>query len=257
VGPYSLFNPHPQTLKSFMKAYFKSFLLFFSLLIFFEVIVLYFGLNRPLWGDETHFVSTIKHFGNDKSITTIKHYNEMSAPLPFILYSIWGRIFNFNIQTLRLFSLIIAFITYLLLHRLIYSIFRDNKIALLTTAFVVLNPYMVGLSVFVFTDMLPILFMIISCFAIRNQYPSVLSISLSCCLLCRQFFIFFVLAVGLYYFIKYIKSESQDTTNIFFMLLSCMISLIPLAILIFLWKGLSPINDLRNMYLDEGSLLSG
>ena len=221
-------------------------------LLLFEGIILFFILNRPLDCDELHYVNTIKQFGEELSISTIKHYNEMSTPLPFILYSTWGRIFNYNIQTLRIFSVIIAIITYLLFHRLIYSMFNDNKIALLTTAYIVLNPYMVGLSVLVFTDMLSILFIIISCIAIRNNNPIILSISLAGCLLCRQYLIFFVLAVGLYYFIKYYNNKSRDNTHIFLMLLSCIISLIPLSILVFLWKGLSPINELKNVYLDEG-----
>lgn len=226
------------------------FLLVIPLLIF-EGIVFYFAVNRPYWNDEAHFVDTINHFGEDMSISTIKSYNEMSTPLPFILYSFWGRIFNFRIQTLRIFSVLVAFITYLLFHKLVFSIFKDIKISLLTTAFIVLHPYMVGLSVFVYTDMLAILFIILSCIAIREQKPIILSISLACCLLCRQYLIFFILAAGLYYLIKYFNNKI-DKHVIRKMLLSCIISMLPLAILGLLWKGLSPENDLRNMYLDEG-----
>jgi len=93
------------------KNYYKFLIILVIFLIIFEGIVAYFGINRSYWGDEAHFIPTINRFGDDLSITTIKHYNEMSTPLPFILYSFWGRIFNFDVQTLRIFSLIIAFIT--------------------------------------------------------------------------------------------------------------------------------------------------
>jgi hypothetical protein len=172
-----------------LKNYHKSLVLLFVLLLIFEGIVFYFGVNRPYWGDEIHFVDTINRFGKDMSISTIKHYNEMSTPLPFIMYSVWGRIFNFNIQTLRIFSVIIAFVTYLLFHKLIFSIFNNSKIAIFATFFIVMHPYMVGLSIFVFTDMLAILFIVLSCVSIRNKNPIILLISLACGLLCRQYFI--------------------------------------------------------------------
>ena len=231
-----------------MNNYHKSFILLFISLLIFEGIVFYFGINRPYWGDEAHFVNTINLFGKDMGIDTIKHYKEMSTPLPFILYSIWGRIFSFDIEMLRLFSVIIAFSTYLLFHKLVFSLVNDIKISLLTTAFIVVNPYMIGLSVFVFTDMLAILFVIISCIAVRKQSPIVLTISLACGLLSRQYLIFFVLAVSLFYLWKYYQYRKRDDKT---MLLACIISLMPLLVLFTLWKGLSPDNELRNIYLDE------
>jgi len=125
-----------------MKTYYQSFILLFILLLLFEGFVLCFSLNRPYLGDEEHFINTINLFGKEISLSTLKHYDEMSTPLPFILYSIWGHIFSFDIRILRIFSVIIAFITYILFHKLIFSIFNDSKISLLTTAFIVLHPYM-------------------------------------------------------------------------------------------------------------------
>jgi len=232
--------------------YYKSLILLFVSLLFFEGIIFYFGVNRPYWGDEAHFVETIKQFGKDMNIYTIKHYNELSTPLPFFFFFLWGRIFNFEIQTLRIFSVIIAFSTYLLFYQLIFSMFNNIKIAFLTTAFIVVHPYMVGLSIFIFTDMLAILFIIISCISIRKQNTIILSIALASGLLCRQYLIFFVLAVGLYYLGIYYKKRKQNTEKIISMLLSCFVSLIPLTILGVLWKGFSPDNDLKKIYLDEG-----
>lgn len=174
----------------------------------------------------------------------------MSTPLPFIMYSVWGRIFNFNIQTLRIFSVIIAFVTYLLFHKLIFSIFNNSKIAIFATFFIVMHPYMVGLSIFVFTDMLTILFIVLSCVSIRNKNPIILLISLACGLLCRQYFIFFTLAVFIYFFLKLYRGNLQNN-NIFLMLLSVFISIMPLVLLVILWKGFSPDNELTNIYLDE------
>ena len=112
------------------ESYYKYHILLFVSLFLFEGIVFYFGANRPYWGDEAHFVETISQFGKDMNIYTIKHYNELSTPLPFFLYSLWGRIFNFDIQTLRIFSVVIAISTYLLFYKLIFSMFNNIKIAL-------------------------------------------------------------------------------------------------------------------------------
>ena len=111
------------------------------------------AFERPYWGDEIHFVETINRFGKNMGLNTIKHYNEMSTPLPFMLYALWGRIFGFEIHILRILSVIIAVATYILFHWLLFLIFGNIKVASLTSAFLVLHPYMVGFSVFVFTDM--------------------------------------------------------------------------------------------------------
>src|SRR5205823_686203 len=66
------------------------------------------GIDRPLRADEPHFVGTIVQFGTTPlSLDLLAHYNEMSGPVPFVLYGAWGRLFGFDPQTLRLFSIIV------------------------------------------------------------------------------------------------------------------------------------------------------
>jgi hypothetical protein len=218
-------------------------------LILFEAFVLSYALNRPYWGDEEHFVETVNLFGQGVSIDTLKHYNEMSTPLPFILYSLWGRLLDFDVQALRIFSVIIALTTYVLFHRLMFCIFDDGRISFLTTAFIAFHPYM-GLSAFVFTDMLAVLFIVLSCISIRKESPIILSISLACGLLCRQYFVFFVLSVIVHYFLKYLIGGKRNRPLV--LLSSSLISIVPLAVLVFIWKGLSPDNHVREIYLDDG-----
>lgn len=229
--------------------YYRSLIILISFLLLFEGIVFYFGSGRPYWGDEAHYVETIDQFGNDLSLNTITHYNEMSTPLPFILYSIWGLIFSFDIRVLRVFSIVIAFATYLFFHKLAFELFNHIELSLLSTVFIAVHPYMVGLSVFVFTDMLAILFIVISCISIRERNPISLSISLACGLLCRQYLIFHVAAAGLYYFVEYCGTRRMDSIK---MLSSCLISLAPLIILGVIWKGIAPDNEVKKIYMDEG-----
>ncbi|MDH5683388.1 MAG: hypothetical protein OEZ20_02865 [candidate division WOR-3 bacterium] len=97
--------------------FFCSLILFIGFLIIFEGIAVYvINLKSPYWADEVHFVETIRQFGKEINLNLIRHYNEMSTPLPFILYALWGRIFGFEVHILRYFSMIIAFITYILFY---------------------------------------------------------------------------------------------------------------------------------------------
>src|SRR5438132_14065253 len=74
------------------------------------------GIDRPLRADEPHFVETIVQFGTSRpSLDLLTHYNEMSGPVPFVLYGAWGRMFGFEPFTLRLFSIVVAVATYVLL----------------------------------------------------------------------------------------------------------------------------------------------
>jgi hypothetical protein len=96
-------------LKNLKDNYRPSFIYFLIAFIIFESIVVIAGdLNREPWGDEYHFVQTVKQFGTNFSIETLTHYNEMSGPLPFIIYSLWGRVFGFDLFILRLLSILIA-----------------------------------------------------------------------------------------------------------------------------------------------------
>ncbi|MBI4690353.1 MAG: glycosyltransferase family 39 protein [Nitrospirae bacterium] len=237
-----------------MKKYYRSLCILIAFLIIFEGVVIYYTdfLKRPYWGDETHFVETIHRFGEGITIDLLKHYNEMNAPLPFVMYSIWGRIFGFDIYILRIFSVIVALITYVLFHRIMFKLFDDSKIALPASVFLVINPYMIGFSVFVYTDMSGIMFLIISCLAIVNSRPLLFAISTSGALLCRQYLIFFPVAAATYFILKLLKAKDRASAGK--MLVSCFISLLPLIFLISLWNGLSPDNVFRQQtpYVREG-----
>jgi len=229
-------------------------LLFFVSLLVFQGIAFILCMNEPLWEDEAHFLDTIGQFDRDMSLSTLRHYNEMSSPLPFVLYCLWGRLFSFNIAVLRLFSVLIAFCTYILFYHLSLTVLKNMKVALLTTAFIALNPYMIGLGIFVYTDMLAILFVILSFIFLVRGKPLSLSVSLACGLLCRQYLVFLVLAALIFYSGMYRRSRGKqgEGKKALAMLGACLASLVPLAALAALWAGLSPDNVLsRHLYAEE------
>ena len=218
------------------------------LILFQSAVILFIDLRRPYWGDEAHFVSTARAFADGMSVETLRTYNEMSGPLPFALYGLWGRLFGIDIQVLRLLSVIIAIATYVLLHRLLFTVFRDPRTALLTTVFVVVQPYMIGFSVFVFTDMLAMAFLVLACLAVLRQKPVLLAVALACGLLCRQYLVFLVLAAGVYSLLRLAKERDRADLS---MLLALGVSLLPMVALGLFWGGLSPDNQLRRLFLDE------
>lgn len=233
-----------------MNKYFRSLIAFVIFLILLQsVVISVAGLKRPHWGDEEHFVQTVRLFGEEISLNTLKHYNEMSTPLPFLAYALWGRIFGFETHVLRILSVIIALLTYLLFHRFLFLLFQEPKIAFLTAVFLAVHPYMVGFSIFVFTDMLPILFLIVACIAVVKRNAIGFGLAAAGTLLCRQHFIFLPVAAGLFYLLSFLRDRKGTS---FQMLIASILSLVPLGLLFLIWQGFSPDNEMRKSYLDEG-----
>lgn len=206
--------------------------------------------NRPYWGDEQHFLETVRLFGRDGSLATLAHYPEMSTPLPFILYALWGQLVSFATPALRVFSLLIALITFAACHALLFSVHKDARLALVLTALIALNPYMLAFGIFVFTDMLAILCLILFCIAVRRGKPILLALSSAGALLARQYLIFLVLAAVAYYLL-----QVQGAPRARAMLTALVLSLVPLLLLFVLWRGPSPDSPLRALYLKQGLYL--
>ena len=108
----------------------------------------------PPWGDEAHFLNTIRAFGQGISVDLLRTYPEMSGPLPFALFAWWGGLVGFGTAGLRGLSALIAFATLVLYHSTLEQHGLHGRLKYLLLVLFAANPYFVGLSVFVFTDML-------------------------------------------------------------------------------------------------------
>jgi hypothetical protein len=229
----------------------KPILLFILLLIIFESVLIYAAdITRPPWGDEIHYLNAIRLFSDEISVNTLRSYNELAAPLPFILYALWGRVFGLEMHILRLFSVLIACLTYTAFFTLLMTLFNKGKLAILITFFLILNPYMVGLNIFVYNDMLTILFLIAGLFFAIKKSPVPLALSLAAGLLCRQYFIFFTLAAAIYFMLGYMHDRSRGTL---YMLIASIVSLLPFTALALIWGGLTPQNALGDFFLNESA----
>ncbi len=222
--------------------------MFLFFLLLFQSTVFYLASQRETWGDEGHFVNTVRYFGTGLTIDKVRHYNEMSGPLPFMLYAAWGNLFGFDLNTLRLLSLILSLILYVTFCYLLFLITQNEWSSIVGTVFLVLHPYMIGLSAFVFTDLLPILASVVALTAMYKKRYVLFLFALIVSLLSRQYFVFFIGAVIIFYTFNYIQTKSREYL---LMLLAAGLSVVPLILLMILWQGASPQNVRTEMYLGE------
>src|SRR4029450_10792173 len=100
------------------------------------------GTRLP-WGDEAHYLDTVRFFGSSWSFDLLRSYPEVTAPLTYMVYSLWGRLAGFDLTALRLLSPLIAWaasVTWFLVLRRLCGSTRWTLVAL---AAIVLNPYFV------------------------------------------------------------------------------------------------------------------
>jgi len=211
-------------------------------LLYLAAISLTFGFDHKVWVDEKHFYETIKLFTNHFSIETLRTYNEVIAPFAFIVYAIWGKIFGTSLATLRVLSLLISFVTFLRFFVLAKR-HLSPLYALLLTILLSLNPYMIGISFFCYTDMLTILFSIEIALAILSNSIFRLIIFSILSIYTRQYNITVLMAVGLYYLLS--KNENGKTN--WFNALAMFIPLITFLPLIILWKGVAPDSQMHSL----------
>ena len=199
-------------------------------------------------GDEEHFVLTIKQFGKSIDLETLKHYDEMSTPAPFVVYGLWGRMVGFELIPLRLLSVLIAVVTAYLLHRLFADLLQNQRKATALALLVVLHPYMLAFGVLVHTDMPAIGCLVLAMLALHRKQPAILALALAGALLCRQYMAFGVLATGIYIQLQWVLDRSKFAPA---MLIAIVISVLPLATLVAFWGQLSPLSPRAENYLGE------
>jgi hypothetical protein len=223
-------------------------LLIAFLLLYETILYIGVGLRQPLWADEGHFIETIQQFDRDISLKQLQTYDEMSTPLPFVTYALWGKIAGFQPHQLRLLSLIIALFTFITFFIFYQMSSKRPDISLLLTLFLIFQPYILGLTVFVYTDMLALFFLALTLIAFHNRKPVLLAISVAGALLCRQYFIFLPASLGIYYLLHLITKRPGNSRQ---MMIATLVSLIPILLLFMLWQGFSPQNQLRQLYLQQ------
>ena len=204
------------------------------------------GWDRPWPGDENRYIETARQFGQGVNLELLTHYEEMSGPLPFLLFGLWGRLFGYELVPMRMGALLVGLASYVVIHHLLFEILGGIRPVVLTAALILLNPYFITMSMFVYTDMLAVVFGMLACVAVIKSRPLLLWGSITGALLCRQYFVFLVAAIVVYLLIEFARPNRRTTR----LLIACGLGTAPLLGLMVLWGGPCPDNELQTNYLD-------
>lgn len=203
------------------------------------------GFDRPAVHDEIHFLAAIERFAEAPNLQTLRHYEEMSTPLPFMLYAGWGRVFGMHVPTLRLLSVLLALLTYRAIFSLVLLVIHRPRVALWTTLAIAANPYMLAVGVLVYTDMLMILFAVLATTALLRREACMLALWLALAMLCRQYAVTFAIGACLVPLWMHRAGEGRTARHI---AIAAVASMLPLPALFGLWGGLSPDHALRERF---------
>ena len=213
-------------------------LIWYLIIIFYLLAISLLFINNNIWGDERHFIETIRYFASHSFIESVRDYQEVTPPLFYAIFSWWGKIVGLSLLSLRLFNLLIAFCSLLVLFEVVRQYFEQLKVSLLLCIALLFNPYMIGLSIFVFTDMLTFFFFLSAVYYFNKNKIILFSILSSAAILCRQYSIILISAAVLFTCQKiyYHIELKKNVKYLFFYFLS----LIPLFFMMLIWKNIAP-----------------
>ena len=193
--------------------------------------------TREWYVDENIFIPTVKLFYDHPTVATLKTYPEIPGPLSFIMYAAWAKAVGFSTFKLRLFSMLLAGTVFYLIFSIVRQEAESTIKGYLAMLLSMANPYMAGLSVFVFTDMAMLFFMLLAYRAFSRSSPVPLFFYMAGALLCRQYAGILYGALLLFTGLRWWKKRQKRDIPLFFAILP---SLLPLAGLFVLWGGIAP-----------------
>jgi hypothetical protein len=216
-------------------------------LVIYSAILFGIGLRVACWGDECTMVAISQSFGERFSFELLRTYDYPGTPLPFFFYGMWGKLFGYSLPALRSASLLLAFISFWSLYRWIKEITCNSKIGLFLTFFISINPYMAGICLFVYRDILAFLLAILCFRAVFTKDAFQFGIWVALGILCSQFFVFIPVAAGLYWFAS--KFTHQRLSIVW--LVAIIMAFIPYGFLYLFWQGPYPNNNLRGLISNQ------
>ncbi|HVN48667.1 MAG TPA: hypothetical protein VMU30_07580 [Bacteroidota bacterium] len=202
------------------------------------VVIALATIHQPVWGDERHTVETIQLFGASHWPQILFNYPEVTPPLFYVLYAAWGSIWGFDLETLRIFSLIIALAVFIMLYKTAFRFLQEAKTTFVVSLCFLINPYILGLSGFVFTDMLTLFFILCAIYFFEKKFYETAAGFAGLGLLCRQYVLFIVLAMWTMVLIMDLVKHTKRSFVRFS--LSIAIASLPLMICMYIWKGMAP-----------------
>jgi hypothetical protein len=171
----------------------------------------------------------------------IKDYPETTPPLFYLIGAIWTKIFNDSFESLRIFNLLISFVTWQCVYLLI-NLFSKNRLhTFLLSLLVILNPYFLGLSMFVFTDMITIMISLIAVISLMKEKYYLFILLSTLAILCRQYAIIFPLSAIVFWIAQHLAGKRIAKLNF----IGAVLSILPLVILFYIWGDIAPVAGVK------------
>jgi len=212
-----------------------------------SVIPVAVGFDYKYWGDESHFYVTIKHFAENFNLKTMLDYDQVTGPVFYYLYAAWGKLISSDIGSLRGFNLIVSAFTVLVLYLNFKYVLKDELQAFISLVAVLVNPYFIGLSFFVFTDMLSLLGALLAFYSYVSGRYFLLIISTLVCVMTRQYTAFIFLSFGIHSLIGLYQGKTKE----FYNLVAMGVGFLPFFLLLYLWQGIAPPSGIAR-WVEEG-----
>jgi 4-amino-4-deoxy-L-arabinose transferase-like glycosyltransferase len=214
--------------------------------VFAALIALAFvGLRWPLWGDEYHFLDTVRLFCRRPLLQLLPDYPEVTPPLAFVLYRGWAALFGQSTEALRSLSLVLAAGAWILAYRLLRRLSRDEWHAWWMALVFVANPYVIGTSVFVFTDMAALLFTLGAARALIGKRVVLFGVLSACAVLSRHYAVVLPIAVLAAGLVQALYGEKVAKGP----LVAAALSVVPLGALMLLWHGVAPPSGMKLWFI--------
>jgi hypothetical protein len=189
----------------------------------------------------------INHWGMDQ----LKHYEEMSTPLPFIVFGLWGKLVGHQLWAMRLSAILIAVATLYQLGICCRHCVKTRKEGwLLAIGLCLGNPYFLPMGTMCYTDMLAMFFLLLAFHSMWRRDTIGLAIGTAGMLWCRQYLVFAVMSIGLIELLRFAfdPSARRLATK---MITAVVVGIIPFVWLIWLWGSLAPQNKTQFYYLSD------
>jgi hypothetical protein len=218
-----------------MEIYKKEWFRLLSFALPFIVIVALTRMDYPVQGDEKNFFYPCsKDFGHDFSLETLKSYGCPEPPLPFVIFGLFGRLFNFSLTALRIFNMLLSYVAVVILYKLLKRV--TDYAYYLSYLFLVFPYYLVLTSSMVYTEPITFIFALLGLYFYIFKERSLLGGFFSgLAVLCRQYFIFLP---ATFIIVEYF-SNRKLIFDIKMLLNSALPFLIYLPFVV-IWKGLVP-----------------
>lgn len=205
--------------------------------------------NHPLCGDEEHFVKTVRSFGEGFTWEKLRTYEEMSTPLPFLVYAAWGRLFGFDLSSLRWCNCLVGWLACLAVYRLACVARLTRGERWLVAGWFLAVPYTPYLSAFVHTDMLAVAMLVCGLSSAVGRRWIVAGLWLAGAILCRQYLVFAAMSVAGYGVWR--AARRGDGGARASAVLAAVVAVAPTAVLFAYWGGPHPANQMHHLYMGK------